>query len=63
MIYDYVPQDGIVSMNGYFVTTPYQTLLDVITEAHISHDVTLQALKAASDRGILTSTLQLLNFL
>lgn len=58
-----LPQDGIVLMDGYFVTTPYQTLLDVIVEAHISHDLILQAVKAASDRGIVTQTMvkQLLN--
>jgi predicted transcriptional regulator of viral defense system len=56
-------QDKIVLMDGYFVTTPYQTLLDVIAEAHISHDLILQAVKAASDRGIVTQTMikQLLN--
>lgn len=59
----YLPQDGIVLMNGYFVTTPYQTLLDVIAEAHISHELILQAVKAAADRGIITQTMlkQLLN--
>ena len=47
-------KDQIVSMDGYFVTTPYQTLLDVITEAHISHELILQAVQAASDRGVIT---------
>ncbi len=58
-----LPEDGIVLMDGYFVTTPYQTLLDVIVDAHISHELILQAVKAASDRGIITQTMlkQLLN--
>ncbi|MCP5506057.1 MAG: type IV toxin-antitoxin system AbiEi family antitoxin domain-containing protein [Chlamydiales bacterium] len=50
-------QDQIVSMDGYFVTTPYQTLLDVITEAYISHELILQAVQAASDRGVITQTM------
>jgi predicted transcriptional regulator of viral defense system len=50
-------QDQIVLMDGYFVTTPYQTLLDVIAEAHISHELILQAVKAASDQGIITQTM------
>ncbi len=56
-------QDRIVQMNGYFVTTPYQTLLDMIAEAHISHDLILQAVKAASDRGVISQTMlkELLN--
>src|SRR5438445_172601 len=58
-----LPQDKIILMDGYFVTTPYQTLLEVIVEAHISHELILQAVKAASDRGIITQTMlkQLLN--
>ena len=58
-----LPQDTIILMDGYFVTTPYQTLLDVIIEADISHELILQAVKAASDRGIITQTMlkQLLN--
>lgn len=61
--YKQLPQAGALLMNGYFVTTPYQTLLDVITEAHISHELILQAVKAAVNRGILTQTTlkQLLN--
>lgn len=58
-----LPQDAIVLMNGYFVTTPYQTLVDIIAEAHISHELILQAVKAAADRGIIAQTMlkQLLN--
>lgn len=58
-----LPQDRIVLMDGYFLTTPYQTLLDVIEQTHISHELILQAVKAASDRGIITQTMvkQLLN--
>ena len=52
-----LPQNGIVLMNGYFVTTPYQTLLDVIAEPHISHELILQAVKIASDKGIITQTM------
>jgi hypothetical protein len=50
-------------MDGYFVTTPYQTLLDVIAEAHISHELILQAVSTAADSGILSQILlkQLLN--
>ena len=44
-------------MGGYFVTTPYQTLLDVITQPQISHELILQAVKTASDRGIITQTM------
>lgn len=44
-------------MDGYFLTTPYQTLLDVIGEAHISHELILQAIKTASDRGIITKNI------
>lgn len=47
-------QDRIVRIDGYFVTTPYQTLLDIIAEAHVSHELILQAIKTASDRGILS---------
>ncbi len=56
-------QDRIVQMNGYFVTTPYQTLLDMIAEAYISHDLILQAVKAASDRGVVSQSMlkELLN--
>jgi len=50
-------QDQIVLMDGYFVTTPYQTLLDVIAKAHISHELIFQAVKAASDQGIITQTM------
>jgi predicted transcriptional regulator of viral defense system len=50
-------RDVVVSVNGYFVTTPYQTLLDVITEPRISHELILQAAKEASDRGIITQTM------
>ncbi len=58
-----LPQDAIVLKDGYFVTTAYQTLLDVIAEAHISHELILQAVKSAADRGIITQTVlkQLLN--
>jgi len=58
-----LPQDRAILMDGYFVTTPYQTLLDIVTEAHISHELILQAVKAASDRGIITQAMlkQLLN--
>ncbi len=52
-----LPQNGAVIMDGYFVTTPYQTLLDVIAEANISHELILQAVKAASNRGIITQTM------
>jgi predicted transcriptional regulator of viral defense system len=58
-----LPQDGAVLIDGYFVTTPYQTLLDVVAEATISHELILQAVKAASARGIITQAMlkQLLN--
>jgi predicted transcriptional regulator of viral defense system len=61
--HQHLPQDGIVLMDGYFVTTPYQTLLDVIAETHISHELIMQAVKTSSDRGIITQTMlkQLLN--
>lgn len=49
-----LPQDTIIPMNGYFVTTPYKTLLDVIAEPRISHELIVQAVKAASDQGIVT---------
>ena len=52
-----LPQDTIVLVDGYFVTTPYQTLLDVIAEARISHELILQAVKTASERGIITQAM------
>lgn len=52
-----LPQNGIVLVDGYFVTTPYQTLLDVIVDAHISHELILQAVKTSSDKGIITQTM------
>jgi predicted transcriptional regulator of viral defense system len=50
----HLSQDQIVLMDGYFVTTPYQTLLDVIVAADISHELIVQAVKGASDQGIIT---------
>lgn len=49
-----IQQDQIVAIDGYWVTTPYQTLLDVMEEASISHDLILQALKEAEQKGIIT---------
>lgn len=49
-----IPQNQITASDGYWVTTPYQTLLDVIEEDSISHDLILQALKEASQKGIIT---------
>ncbi len=49
-----IPQNQIIALDGYWLTTPYQTLLDVIEEAAISHDLILQALKDASQKGMIT---------
>lgn len=46
-------QDEVTFISGYFVTTPYRTLLDMIVEANISHELIFQAIKMASDRGII----------
>ncbi|MEK7340205.1 MAG: hypothetical protein AABZ92_05795, partial [Verrucomicrobiota bacterium] len=47
-------KNRIVSLDGYLLTSPYQTLLDVIEKNVISHDLILQAIKAASQQGIIT---------
>ena len=51
-------QDRVVFMDGYLVTTPYQTLLDTIEAAEISHELIFQAVKTASDQGIMTQSLR-----
>ena len=50
-------QDRVTFIDGYLVTTPYQTLLDVIEQAEISHELIFQTVKTASDQGIMTQSL------
>ncbi len=49
-----LPKKVIDSTDGYLVTNPYQTVLDVIEESAISHDLILQATQAALQKGIIT---------
>lgn len=51
------PRANRPDLNGYFVTTPYQTLADIISEVNISHELILQAVKTASEHGILTQAM------
>lgn len=52
-----IQQNQLIPLDGYSVTTPYQTLLDVIEETSISHDLILQALKEASHKGMITQVM------
>jgi predicted transcriptional regulator of viral defense system len=47
-------KDRVVSLDGYLVTTVYQTLLDVIEVASISHDLIIQALEVSAKEGSIT---------
>lgn len=50
-------QDRKVLVDGILVTTPYQTLLDIIEEAKISHDLIFQAFQIASKEGIISRSM------
>ncbi|MCH9612998.1 MAG: hypothetical protein S4CHLAM102_14990 [Chlamydiia bacterium] len=45
---------SIAFVDGYYVTTPYQTLLDVIESPLISHDLIVQAVAEGTNRGMIT---------
>lgn len=46
----------IIMQNGYWITTPLRTLLDVIMEESVTEDQIMKAVREASRRGILTAS-------
>jgi len=44
----------IRAQQGYFITTPLRTLIDVIEEGVLSHDLLLQALREALQKGLVS---------
>lgn len=47
-------KDEIMALDGYFVTTPFRTILDIIEDMSISHDLIIQAISNAYQNGLLT---------
>lgn len=52
--YSNLRENEVRSQQGYLITTPLKTLVDVIEEDFLSHDLLLQALKEALQRGLVS---------
>jgi predicted transcriptional regulator of viral defense system len=50
-----IPPEQIVELEGYRVTSPQQTLKDVLKEENISEELVIQAIEEALERGIITN--------
>lgn len=49
-----LPEKDIENRQGYRVTTPLRTLLDIIKEKKISQDLIIQAIREGLERGLLS---------
>jgi predicted transcriptional regulator of viral defense system len=52
--YSTLSENEVRSQQGYLITTPLRTLIDIAEEGSLSHDFLMQALKEALRRGILS---------
>lgn len=49
-----IPESDIRSQQGYRITTPLRTLIDVIEEAKLSNDLIVQAIRDAIQKGLVS---------
>ncbi len=49
-----IPVSDIRSQQGYLITTPLRTLIDVVEEAKLSNDLITQALREAIQKGLVS---------
>lgn len=52
--YSNLREQEVRSQQGYLITTPLKTLVDVIEQGSLSHDLLLQALKEAWQKGLIS---------
>jgi predicted transcriptional regulator of viral defense system len=52
--YSNLQEQEMRAQQGYRITTPLRTLIDVIEEGVLSHDLLLQALTEALQRGVVS---------
>jgi predicted transcriptional regulator of viral defense system len=54
LYFEDLPKSDVQTQQGYFVTTPLRTILDIVEKSHLSSDLIVQAVREGLKKGLLS---------
>jgi predicted transcriptional regulator of viral defense system len=54
LYFEDLPKSDVQTQQGYFVTTPLRTILDIVEKSHLSSDLIIQAIREGLKKGLLS---------